>query len=100
MSELHANFDLIVASSVCAFLPNYVNTLGLLHSLLVLGGYFVQWDWLSTDENSDLGMSVETVSSGFNSVGLEIHSLGEVYSLETKKGTMPVLMGVGRKSHA
>ena len=40
-------FDLIVASSVCAFVPDYQQTLSDLQLLLKEDGVFVQWDWRS-----------------------------------------------------
>jgi len=55
--ELANKFDLIVASSVCGFLPDYEATLSLLKSLIKEGGVFVQWDWLSIDDSSDTGLS-------------------------------------------
>ena len=45
---LFANkFDLIVASSVCSFLPAYPSTMSDLSLLLKPNGWFVQWDWIS-----------------------------------------------------
>ena len=44
--QLGREFDLITASSVCAFLPDYKATLKLLRSLLKPRGFFIQWDWL------------------------------------------------------
>ena len=45
--ELSDKFDLMVASSVCSFLPDYESSLRNLSSALKPGGLFVQWDWLS-----------------------------------------------------
>ena len=45
--ELSSKFDLIIASSVCGFLPSYEETLTLLKSLLKVNGIFIQWDWLA-----------------------------------------------------
>jgi 2-polyprenyl-3-methyl-5-hydroxy-6-metoxy-1,4-benzoquinol methylase len=57
LPELGNQFDLIVASSVCSFLPDYEETLPLLKSLLKKHGTFVQWDWLSNDKSSNIGLS-------------------------------------------
>ena len=95
---LQSKFDLIVASSVCGFVPDYVATLSLLKSLLIPAGLFIQWDWSATEENPDVGMSEETVTSGFASVGLELISLSQPFSLDSAKGNMTVLMGVGKSS--
>ena len=42
--SLNKGFDVIVASSVCGFLPDYEATLSLLKSVLNPSGTFVQWD--------------------------------------------------------
>jgi len=95
---LQNRFDLIVASSVCGFLPDYDSTLFLLNSLLVQGGMFVQWDWLSPEENSDFGLSKAHVEEAFIKADLSIISITQPFSLTSSKGTMPVLMGVARKA--
>ncbi|MCH8334286.1 MAG: class I SAM-dependent methyltransferase [Proteobacteria bacterium] len=41
---LTEKFDLVVASSVCSFLPDYNSTLRDLSSALKPGGLFVQWE--------------------------------------------------------
>lgn len=94
--SLSRKFDLIVASSVCGFLPDYKESLTIVKSMLKPNGIFVQWDWLNEDENLD-GMSKETIRNGFNEVGLELTSLTEPFSLSSEKGEMKVLMAVGRR---
>ena len=50
-----ADFDLICASSVCGFLPDYIGAVTTLTGLLKKGGQFVQWDWqASSDEDFGL----------------------------------------------
>ena len=95
---LHSKFDLIVASSVCAFLPDYESTLQLLKTLLKSNGLFVQWDWLKTDDNSDFGFTEEIVESAFLKTGLEVSSITKAFSLERSEGSMPVLMGVAQNA--
>ena len=46
---LQTKFDLVTASSVCAFLPDYGAILQTLRSLLRSGGTYVQWDWLASE---------------------------------------------------
>lgn len=91
-------FDLIVASSVCSFLPEYEKTLGQLKSLLVPDGSFVQWDWLVTDGNSDFGLSREKLVSAYNKVGLKLQALEQVFSLNNSEGDMPVIMGIANNA--
>lgn len=95
---LAPRFDLVVASSVCAFLDNYEATLGLLKSLLAGGGLFVQWDWLSDDEGPDRGFTSEAVSGALCSAGFSDVSVTSPFSMDNPSGEMKVLMGVGKKA--
>ncbi len=87
-------FDLIVASSVCGFLPNYEATVGLLSKALRDGGYFTQWDWLSSGDDRD-GMTLERVSDAFRTANLKPVQVETAFSVIFDGETMPVLMGVG-----
>ena len=95
---LSKKFDLIVASSVCSFLPEYEKTLDLLKSLLVPEGTFVQWDWLATEENSDFGLSRETIANAYNKVGLQLQALDQAFVSSSSEGYMPVLMGIAKNA--
>lgn len=92
---LKEKFDLIVASSVCSFLPDYQATLNLLKSRLKKGGLFVQWDWLSSDESSDMGLSEQTVKQTLLAAGFVKTTITQPFSMLSSKGDMPVLMAVG-----
>jgi len=94
--SLNNGFDVIVASSVCGFLSDYEATLSLLKSVLNPLGTFVQWDWLSQDEKSDFGLSKERVISAYEKSGLTLVALTQPFSLSSRNGAMPVLMGVAR----
>ncbi|PKF60177.1 SAM-dependent methyltransferase [Psychromonas sp. psych-6C06] len=96
--EFESKFDLIVASSVCSFLPDYEATLSLLKSLLKEGGVFIQWDWLSNDDSSDMGLTEKRVKEAFESncfVGTKISS---PFIMNSSKGNMPVLMAIGKNA--
>ena len=86
--ELTSKFDLIVASSVCSFLPDYEATLGDLSSLLKPGGYFVQWDW--TED-----MPVTRIRSAFEASGLVDHRIKEEFVMGAGDEPMPVVMAIG-----
>ncbi len=88
--ELSGKFDLIVASSVCSFLPDYEATLGNLSSVMNAGGCFVQWDWLAD-------MPAERIQGAFAASGLIAHGVEEVFAMESEGKSMPVVMGIGRK---
>ncbi|OMH37991.1 class I SAM-dependent methyltransferase [Motiliproteus sp. MSK22-1] len=95
---LTKKFDLIVASSVCGFLPDYEITLGLLKSLLKIGGVFVQWDWLSNDDTSDVGLSETRVVRALKEnkyIEVQVKTPFEMSSLN---GTMTVLMASGKNA--
>jgi predicted TPR repeat methyltransferase len=87
-------FDLIVASSVCSFLPDFEKTLAMLKLLLVPGGVFVQWDWLTTGEHDDFGLSREKIINADDKAGLNLKALQLAFSLDSPEGNMPVLKGI------
>lgn len=93
---LDNKFDLIVASSVCSFLPDYEATLSLLKSLLKEGGAFVQWDWLSNDDSSDMGLSEKRVKRAFLASGFVNTRITSPFIMSSSKGNMPVLMAIGQ----
>ena len=90
----HSKFDLIVASSVCAFLPDYERSLKLLKSLLIPNGMFVQWDWLKSNDDVDFGITEEAIQSAFLNAGLKVLSISKAFSLKSTESLMHVLMGV------
>jgi len=91
-------FDLIVASSVCSFLPDYESMLTLLAKSLNAGGHFVQWDWLkSTNEGS--GLTSDRIAKAIRNAGLKSVHVGKAFVLVTEKGEAPVLIGVGASAY-
>jgi trans-aconitate methyltransferase len=96
--HLTNKFDLIVASSVCGFLPDYEMTLGLLKSLLKSDGVFIQLDWLSNDDSSETGLSENRVLSALKAnefIGIQVK---KSFEMNSSKGTMTVLMAVGKNA--
>ena len=93
-----SKYDLIVASSVCSFLPDYEGTLRLLKTLLKPNGIFVQWDWLKSGEDDDSGFNEERIESAYQRVGLEKLSITEAFSIESEAGPMKVIMGAARNA--
>ncbi|MEH6472067.1 MAG: methyltransferase domain-containing protein [Halopseudomonas sp.] len=96
--HLANKFDLIVASSVCGFLPDYEMTLGLLKSLLKSGGMFVQWDWLSSDDASAMGLSEDRVVRALKAHGLVEIQVKKPFEMNSQKGSMTVLMAIAKQT--
>jgi len=96
--NLTNKFDLIVASSVCGFLPDYEMTLGLLKSLLKKGGVFVQWDWLANDDSSETGLSEHRALSALRASKFTDIQVKRPFEMKSSKGTMTVLMAVGKNA--
>ncbi|MFC1546011.1 class I SAM-dependent DNA methyltransferase [Pseudomonadota bacterium] len=92
--ELHLKFDLVVASSVCGFLPDYEATLKIIKSLLSDKGTFVQWDWLASTEGSDFGLTASRVKAALTTSGFQNISINQPFSLENPEGSREVLMAV------
>jgi len=93
---LQSKFDLIVASSVCSFLTDYESVLSLIKSLLVPGGTFVQWDWLTLEKGLDFGLTEEIIDAAFKKAGFSSSFITQSFSLSSSRGSMPVLMGVAK----
>ncbi|OHU88499.1 MULTISPECIES: class I SAM-dependent DNA methyltransferase [Pseudoalteromonas] len=91
-------FDLIVASSVCAFLPDYEQTLSTLKLLLKDGGTFIQWDWKRSNEEDDFGFTKEIITNAYAHVGLSLVRVSDAFSLTSEKGEAHVLMGVANNA--
>ena len=89
--------DLIVCSSVCAFLDDYPATTATLVRLLRPGGLFVQWDW-EVDRHADEahGLTREQVKEALSSAGLEAIEIDSAFELAIGGTTKRPLMGVGQ----
>lgn len=79
-------------------LSDYEGTLRLLKLILKPKGVFVQWDWLKIDENSNSGFTEDIIQSAFIHAGLNTVTIKQAFSLESKRGSMPVLMGIARNA--
>jgi len=97
-TSLQNKFNLIVASSVFGFIPEYESTLILLKSILAPDGILIQWDWLSPSKESDFGLSEEKVKSAYKETGFKLTSINKPFSLTGSKGTMTVLMAVAKNA--
>jgi len=91
-------FDLIIASSVCGFIPEHEKILTVIKSLLKPTGTFIQWDWLSTRKDGDFGLNKDAVEKAYINVGLELSNIDVPFSMSSSEGDMPVLMGVAKNT--
>ncbi|MFC1536815.1 class I SAM-dependent DNA methyltransferase [Pseudomonadota bacterium] len=92
--ELQLKFDLVVASSVCGFLPDYDTTLKVIKSLLADKGTFIQWDWLASTEGADFGLTESRVKSALMNAGFNNISINQPFSMESSDCFRKVLMAV------
>ena len=92
-------FDLVVASSVCAFVEDYPATVRHIASSLRDGGVFVQWDWLlNEDDEEPFGLTTESITQAHKQAGLQVLFVGEAFQAAFEGMTMAPLMGIGQKS--
>lgn len=92
--DLQSGFDLIYASSVCSFLPDYESAVLALARLLRPGGSFIQWDWQASD-GDDFGLSENRIRDALQTAGFGSIRVRQAFTIETDGKTMPVLVGAG-----
>lgn len=91
-----AQFDVVVASSVCSFVPSYSEVADIVYSLLNEGGYFVHWDWLS-DVDEPGGMTIAHTEQVLTSVGFSQVEVSTPFEIDTPNGALKVLMALAKK---
>ncbi|EGQ7798341.1 class I SAM-dependent methyltransferase [Vibrio parahaemolyticus] len=88
-------FDLVVASSVLAFVDDVESSLDIAHSLLNEGGYFVHFDWVAESEQD--GFTLSRSKNALSNAGFVDVESKKVFDITSDGQTMSVLMGVGRR---
>ncbi|NNN79722.1 class I SAM-dependent methyltransferase [Vibrio sp. 11-4(1)] len=88
-------FDLVVASSVLAFVEDLDASLKISHSLLNHGGYFVHFDWIAESEQD--GFTLAKSERALKDAGFTEVESQHVFDITSDGKTMPVLMGLGRR---
>jgi len=92
------HYDLIVCSSVCAFLDDYPGTVRHLASLLRPDGLFVQWDWeLGPEDAEEYGLSRDEIRDALAGAGLRSVRVETAFRIPMGDVTMAPLMGSGRR---
>ncbi|MCW9028859.1 MAG: class I SAM-dependent methyltransferase [Kangiella sp.] len=97
-SLLSPKFDLVVASSALAFVPDYAKMLRLLKQLLNKGGFLVQWDWLKEEGDEGYGFTEQQIKSALTEAGFAECSTSVPFSLKSDGSELDVLMGVARNT--
>ncbi len=89
-------FDIVVSSSVCAFLDDYAGTVRTLTSLLKPGGSFVQWDWeLNREDGEPFGLTraqMVDALTGADLVGIRVET---AFKIDVDGERMSPLIGFG-----
>lgn len=88
-------FDLVVASSVLAFVEDLDASLKISHSLLNHDGYFVHFDWIAESEQD--GFTLAKSERALKDAGFTEVESQHVFDITSDGKTMPVLMGLGRR---
>ncbi|MGL4828464.1 MAG: class I SAM-dependent DNA methyltransferase, partial [Vibrio sp.] len=87
-------FDVVVASSVCAFLPNFQDAADIIFTLVDEGGYFVHFDWLSDDKTgSEAGLTLNEIEATLHNAGFSSVDVRVSFEVATARGTLPVVVG-------
>ena len=98
-SPVAGPFDLVVCSSVCAFLPDYPGTVADLAGRLAPGGLFVQFDWERNDDDAEpYGLSRIEIHEALAHAGLTAVSVEVGFERPMGDMTMRPLAGTGRRS--
>ena len=92
---LQQKFDLILAVSVCAFLPNYQEVLKIIKSSLNPNGIFIQWDWLRNEREPDFGFTEDLLRENYQQAGLTVESIDIPFYMEENDEKMEVIMAIG-----
>ncbi|GLX79811.1 methyltransferase [Thalassotalea insulae] len=97
---LNDKFDIIVASSALAFVPDHLETISQLKQLLKPGGYLLQWDWLKENDTAGSGFSAQEIQQAYSHAGFISCTTSVPFELHDQGNTMPVVMALGQNSHS
>lgn len=91
-------YDLVVCSSVCAFLDDYPATAAALADGLHSGGLLVQWDWERHETDSgEHGLTVGEVRRALTAAGLVDVLVEPSFRIDVAGQVARPLIGSGRK---
>ena len=88
---LQPKFDLIVASSSLAFVPDYLAMLILLKQLLKPDALLIQWDWLKAEDQEGSGFSESEITKTYDKAGFSSCTTSLPFSLEDMRVIMALV---------
>lgn len=97
LPERAGQFDLIVASSACAFVPDFAGLLQQAVPLLKPGGRWVQWDWALKPGAEGVGFVPSELEGMLKEAGLVSVQLSQPFALSGPDGEMPVVQALASK---
>ncbi len=98
LPQLHDGYDLVVCSSVCAFVDDYPGLVQQLVASMGPGGLFVQWDWeFDPDDDEPFGLTRDAIRRALGAAGLVSVSVVTGFEVIAEGQTMRPLMGSGRR---
>lgn len=96
LSSADACYDLIVCSSVLAFVDDHPATVRTLADRLRPSGMIVHWDWaLDPEEDEPFGLTEPVIRAALENAGLASVSVGVGFEVPFEDQVMQPLMGVG-----
>jgi len=96
--RLRPPFDLVVCSSVCAFLDDYPGTARQLADLLGPGGVYLQFDWERDDsEDEPYGLAREEIVAALTDARLEGVRVDVAFKRDVEGHAMQPLLGIGQR---
>ncbi len=91
-------YDVIMCSSVLAFVDDYPAQVKTLGRHLAAGGVFVQWDWeLDPNVDEPYGLTSAEIRQALGDAGLTEVAVGVGFEAMVDGETMSPLMGSGRR---
>ena len=89
LPESTGTHDLVVCSSVLAFVDDYPTTVSRVSSLLVPGGHFVQWDWEREEGDADGSRPDQSqIDRALRGAGLTVVTIAPAFEVRVGEATV------------
>ena len=87
--DILGQFGLVVASSVCSFLPDFEATLCHIAAIMKPGGVFVHWDWMDD-------LPADRIRNAFSGAGINCLTIEREFAMNGRNESKAVVMGIGK----